>query len=100
LTDSAEIAYQYRETNFCTPNDEVYQAIVLNHESWIDYYRPLIRSTGFASPRLVVNLPSGKSYTVNADLWDKESNAPKFYLVTETAWQENFGNNGYFYSPG
>ena len=95
----AEMAYQYRQANFCTLNDEVYQAIVAHHEEWGEYYRPLIVSTGFASPHLVINVPSGKSYTVNADLWAKGSDAPIFYLVTETVWQENFGNNGYFYSP-
>ena len=94
----SEAAYRYRKANFCTTNDEIYQAILNDHESWIAYYRPLIQFTGFGSPHLIITVPSGARYTVNADIWDKEDDIPEFFLVTETTWQEKFGNNGYIYS--
>lgn len=87
------------EDTFCTLEDEVYQTIAVQHQEWIEHYRPLLASTGFASPELIFNLENGKGYSVDASVWRSVDDLPRFFVVTEIGWQERFGTRGYFFSP-
>ncbi|MBZ0297117.1 MAG: hypothetical protein K8L99_31450 [Anaerolineae bacterium] len=88
-----------KEDTFCTVDDEVYRVIEAQHEEWIEYYRTRLNSTGFASPELIFKVESGSGYSINASVWRSATDVPRFFVVTESGWQENFGVKGYFFSP-
>jgi hypothetical protein len=82
---------QNRGANFCTTDDDVYQAIKVNLPSWLNYFPTF-------SPVLTFTVQSGDSYRVDASLWKNKDDPPILFVVTDRGWQEPYGNQGYWYS--
>lgn len=102
---TAYINSDYRETRFCTFEDEVFQEIEANSVEWVKYYQELLAATGLTTPSISFSVASGvgtEDYTVDARLWLDVKNAPILVVVTERhgALSPTFlGEKGYFYSP-
>jgi hypothetical protein len=85
-----------RATQFCTQNDEVYQAIEENVQNWLTYFRTLPKNQ---YPALTFSVSSGKTYIVNASTWEIDVEPPELLIQTENLRQEPYGLTGYVYTP-
>lgn len=85
-----------RAAQFCTLNDEVYQTIETNLQTWLAYFQSLSEDQ---YPSLTFTVPSGKVYTVNASTWDINAEPPELFVQIEALRQEPYGLTGYVYTP-
>jgi hypothetical protein len=74
---------------FCTIDDEVYQAISLHAEEWLRK----MEAEEFVN--LIISVPSGKKYSVSITSYPIYR---EFLIVLKHGWNERLGFWGYLYS--
>jgi hypothetical protein len=82
-----------RAKQFCTQNDEVYQAILDNLNSWVQHF------SNNSEPTLSFKTYSGREYLVNAIYWKPKDQISILFIPTVPKTRELFGYAGYAYSP-
>jgi hypothetical protein len=87
------IESRIRASQFCTQNDEVYQAILDNLNSWVQHF------PNNSEPTLHFKTYSGREYLVNAIYWETKEQSPLLFIPTVPKTRELFGYAGYAYSP-
>jgi hypothetical protein len=69
---------------FCTHEDEIYQAILLHGQEWIEGFRsrdPMELRSG----SMLVSMPSGKNKSVIAAWdWEDKNEAPQLRIIVDT----------------
>jgi hypothetical protein len=82
-----------RGFQFCTPQDEVYQAIETNAANWQSYFVKLPRDVQQAQRFSI----SGEDHVVFTEPWDAQNNLVLFIPVIELR-DDVLGSSGYIYS--
>jgi hypothetical protein len=81
--------YTYNDENFCTTDDEIYQAIVTNLDSWTN----IMASAGSS---IEFSVPSGRSYRVFAP--DRARYHIYMVVPVQGMLRNVYGRRGYIYS--
>jgi hypothetical protein len=86
---------------FCSFNDELYQLIKVQKDTWINNLRNKTPTSGGWYPAFDV-WTANKQYGLVEPYYSYPAGSPEFYMITESLWPgtQSYGSRGYWYAPG